>query len=242
MAVYNNVGAFIPRYYSLSMLHCKHSVLYRKQIIVGSNILAKQCIRCGLEFNRKPSQEKSGKFCGYECYHKSLIGVRVGVFWETATEEQKLSRIKFYFDKNVIKKDGCWGWKGSLARKYGFISINSNGNCKTITSNRASWIIHNGPIPNGLLVLHKCDTPSCTNPDHLFLGTTKDNAIDRSIKGRNANQFGENNGSAKLTREKVIQIKALLKASICYDYICDIYGISKTTISNIKSGKTWSNV
>jgi hypothetical protein len=78
------------------------------------------------------------------------------------------------------KADGCWSWGGRLHSGYGLIAVNG----KTTSANRASWIIHFGPIPDGMLVCHKCDNPECTNPEHLFLGTHKANAEDMVKKGR----------------------------------------------------------
>ena len=63
---------------------------------------------------------------------------------------------------------------------------------------RASWIIHRGEIPTGMQVLHRCDTPTCVNPDHLFIGCNADKMRDAAAKGR-FNQTGENNGSSSLT-------------------------------------------
>lgn len=85
-----------------------------------------------------------------------------------------------YFE-NVEIKEGCWGWRAATNRKgYGrFYSKH------TQSAHRFSWIIHKGKIPDGLFVLHKCDNPPCTNPEHLFLGTNLDNIRDMIAKGRN---------------------------------------------------------
>lgn len=77
----------------------------------------------------------------------------------------------------------CWSWR-TIGSRY----VNLTAGGRTILAHRASWELHRGPIPDGLHVLHKCDNPSCTKPDHLFLGTEADNALDRSIKGRHRNQ------------------------------------------------------
>lgn len=85
------------------------------------------------------------------------------------------------FWSKVTLAHGCWKWDGSKSsRGYGKITHNR----KTLISSRVSWAIHNGHINNDLFVLHKCDNPECTNPDHLFLGTQKDNMRDMLNKNR----------------------------------------------------------
>jgi hypothetical protein len=87
------------------------------------------------------------------------------------------------FDEKYIPEpmSGCWLWTNALNLDgYGKFHFE----LKRSSAHRASWEIHRGPIPNGLQVLHKCDVPCCVNPDHLFLGTPKDNAQDCIKKGR----------------------------------------------------------
>lgn len=82
----------------------------------------------------------------------------------------------------VEKSDGCWLWMS--VRKvagYGYLAA---GRKRRLPAHRLSWELHNGPIPDGLWVLHHCDNPPCVRPDHLFLGTAKQNADDREGKGR----------------------------------------------------------
>ena len=88
---------------------------------------------------------------------------------------------RFWMQTEKRLPDECWEWIGSKNDDgYGSIQIN-----KTLTkAHRFSWQISNGEIPTGLCVLHKCDNPSCVNPNHLFLGTQQDNIIDMHKKGR----------------------------------------------------------
>jgi hypothetical protein len=76
---------------------------------------------------------------------------------------------------------GCWPWTGKIATNgYGYLD--------NMLAHRASWLIHHGPIPEGLQVLHHCDNPRCVNPDHLWLGTQADNVADMMAKGRHWSQ------------------------------------------------------
>jgi len=89
--------------------------------------------------------------------------------------------MKRFFEK-INKTEKCWNWiAGKDKDGYGKIKIDG----KMVQAHRASWVIHNGDIPNGMCVLHRCDNPSCVNPEHLFIGTRLDNARDRDVKGRN---------------------------------------------------------
>ena len=96
-------------------------------------------------------------------------------YWKTAPIE-----VRFWGRLNTMP-NGCLEWTGSFGRKgYGKMLFNS----KSTGTHRVAWELMNGPIPDGLCVLHTCDNPPCCNVDHLFLGTNADNAADRSAKGR----------------------------------------------------------
>jgi len=84
------------------------------------------------------------------------------------------------FWAKVCKSEHCWLWQGPTDGRYGEIWYNG-AKCR---AHRITWELVNGPIPEGLLVCHTCDTPSCVRPDHLFLGTMSDNILDASRKGR----------------------------------------------------------
>lgn len=86
-------------------------------------------------------------------------------------------------ERNVCPEPntGCWLWTGGQTTDgYGVLKFRA----VNLRAHRASWEAHRGPIPHGMLVLHRCDTPACINPDHLWLGVDRDNSVDRERKGR----------------------------------------------------------
>lgn len=100
---------------------------------------------------------------------------------------RKTIPIKQRFEKYFIPEpnSGCWIWVGAmLGKERGGFRMGPDKNFVKIAASRASWLIYKGEIEDGLLVCHKCDVPFCVNPDHLFLGTHKDNTIDMVNKNR----------------------------------------------------------
>jgi hypothetical protein len=90
------------------------------------------------------------------------------------------------FWPKLNKGDGCWEWTGGC-NDWGYGMMKGDGG-KMLYAHRVSYELHHGEIPNGLFVCHVCDNPKCANPDHLFLGTHKDNMADMMVKGRARNQ------------------------------------------------------
>ncbi len=89
--------------------------------------------------------------------------------------------VRFHNSYEVITETGCWLWTGWCGSQgYGGLMVKN----EAVRAHRLSWELHYGPIPKGLYVCHKCDVKSCVNPDHLFLGTHKDNIQDAIKKGR----------------------------------------------------------
>ncbi len=119
---------------------------------------------------------------------------------------------------------GCWLWLNRVnGAGYGDIGAGKS-------AHRASYSAFVGPIPAGIHVLHKCDQPSCVNPDHLFLGTQQDNMDDRSRKGRTHSKLSKTQADAIRTRARAGEAHALIASA---------YGITARSVSDIKCGRTW---
>lgn len=149
------------------------------------------------------------------------------------------------FNEKIIKTDYCWLWIGLKIKKgYGLFGINR----KNVLAHRISWVIANGEIPDELNVLHKCDNPSCVNPDHLFLGTLKDNMQDCARKGRlhfNAPGYkGEQCWQAKLTNADVRVIRERAKSGEygIINKLAKEYNVHQSTISDAVKGKYYKNI
>lgn len=124
--------------------------------------------------------------------------------------ERLLSNIE------VNTTNGCWEWQGrNNGAGYGKIGDK--------LAHRLSFAEFCGPIPDGMLVCHRCDNPPCINPEHLFLGTNEDNLRDCREKKRN--NFGARNGSAKLTDGQVVEIINLRRSGRTIKEIGDTYGV-----------------
>lgn len=145
----------------------------------------------------------------------------------------------------VNEKSGCWEWQGSKRNGYGRMIIGSrtDGSRKSESAHRISFEIFCGQIPDGMEICHRCDNPSCINPDHLFLGTRQDNINDRQRKGRNIYFIGEEQPRAKLTKKSVKDARwerAIYGTS--FQSLADKYGVSKKTMLNAIKGVTWKCV
>jgi len=141
---------------------------------------------------------------------------------------------------NIKKtKKGCWNWTASLGPgRYGKIRYLG----KTFRAHRASYILFNGEIPRGKLVCHSCDNPLCINPDHLFIGSQKENIRDMDSKNRRADLKGENHPCNKLKITDILEIKKLLSLNISQKIIAKKFNCHQSNISNIKRKKLWGHV
>lgn len=144
-------------------------------------------------------------------------------------------------------RTGCRNWIGAMSmtkgKKYGYGHLEIKG--KTIYAHRFAWALHFGRIPPNTLVLHKCDNVRCCNPDHLFLGTHKDNTYDAIIKGRFAS--GSKCSNAVLNEESVLKARIEWWAHEgsrrgFIKKLAEKYGVAAPTMYKVISGESWGHV
>lgn len=141
----------------------------------------------------------------------------------------------------------CWEWGGALHGKgtlvcYGSVWING----KKWKTHRLSYFLTHGEIPEGMFVCHHCDNPKCVRPDHLFLGTSKDNHADMISKGRENKERGEDRYNATLTESDVKAIRASYsfrgRTGLSGKQLSQKYGVNRSMISAILKRKRWKHV
>jgi hypothetical protein len=155
---------------------------------------------------------------------------------------RKRSLRDCFFDK-VHKTDTCWIWTGAKSCGYGYLTRRDREPQRGLRANRAAYELFIGSIPKGMDVCHRCDNPACVNPDHLFLGTAKDNMTDCVAKGRMPR--GSQRKSAKLTLEQVQEIRRLYKRG-SFEFggyaLARRYGVGHSTVWDIVHNRKWKSI
>jgi transcriptional regulator with XRE-family HTH domain len=141
------------------------------------------------------------------------------------------------FWAKVSKGEECWEWRGTT-HKDGYAQFMVAG--AWYPAHRVSYTLALGPIPDGLLVCHKCDVRRCVRPDHFFLGTDADNARDKVEKGRQ--QRGEAVHLAKLTEADVVKARGMVAAGMSRTDVAGLLGVSREAVTFAVAGKHWKHV
>jgi len=148
---------------------------------------------------------------------------------------------RFWAKVQKMGDDDCWAWIAAQDKDmYGKFRLCENGKKIDVRAHQYAYYLATGFMPHALHVCHTCDHPYCVNPSHLFLVTIQENTQDRHQKGRDAK--GEKSGNAKLTANKIQEIRKLRKEGMSLAQLSSQFQVSKTTISGIANHKTWKHV
>lgn len=165
--------------------------------------------------------------------------------WKRRGRNRRFSYERFIleFNKKFTKSSycKCWEWIASKNRDgYGTVSFNG----KVMTSHRVAWIVNNGKIPLSTNVLHRCDNPSCVNPEHLFLGTQGDNIRDCVQKGRftRSDRRGEKSAISPFKNGDILSIRQEAANGKSRSQIARERNCSRTSIDSIVNRKTWTHI
>lgn len=167
---------------------------------------------------------------------------------------------RFWSKVSKAEGDGCWEWTASTAGSmgYGCFTVKEGGQWRSLQAHRWIYEQQHGPQPRDVHICHRCDNPKCVRPDHLFAGSRADNMQDCARKGRNAMQRnpdksslsgprvrrvrGEAQGSAKLTAEKVREMRRLAASGLSTTEIGQRFGISRAHAGKIITRAAWAHV
>lgn len=181
------------------------------------NRVQRNCPHCGRTFAVAASVASRYQFCSHTCRVASKRSPEA--FWERVDRSG----------------EDCWPWKsGSPDEGYGAFKMDG----RTILAHRRAWEITYGAIPDGALVLHRCDNRRCCRPEHLFLGSYHDNAQD--MVGKDRHLWGDRNPRSRLSAGDVLEIDRLIGAKVLtLDAIARRFRVSRSTVSAIKQRIVW---
>jgi hypothetical protein len=194
------------------------------------------CQTCAKSFLVRTCNARRQKFCSYACFGKSRRKPMAERFWAKVNKDGPVPPHR-------RELGPCWVWTACGTRHgYGFIT--TDGGSDQLQTHRFSWELAFGPIPDNKHVLHHCDNPCCVNPEHLFLGTPKDNMADCVSKGRRAKALrGEDNPKAKLSPKQVLEIRGrFASGALTKKRLASEYGVSAGLVSDIILRKCWKHL
>jgi hypothetical protein len=150
-------------------------------------------------------------------------------------------RERFWARVWVRGPDDCWIWQGRGGGVYGHVAVTRDGRSQSVSVHRLSYEWAHGPIPDGLLVCHTCDTPRCVNPRHLWLGTHAENAADMDAKGRRNHRpmQGEAHPRARLSQKDIDEIRRRAATGENQGVIARDFGINRSYVSRLHTRRSW---
>ena len=196
------------------------------------------CPMCGRLFpaDAWKAVHEPWRCCSRRCAYDQIVARR---------HARTLAQLEAKFWARVDRSggpDACWLWLGArLPKGYGVLSVNGVHS----SAHRFAFTYAHGAIPEGLWVLHRCDTPECVNPAHLYAGSPRQNSADMVARGRatKVGRPGEENPAAKITDADVRMIRARYAAGgTTLAALGREYGLSQTNVSAIIRRKHWQHV
>lgn len=186
------------------------------------------CERCGTHVTRPKGAEGRGRFCSIRCGRLAqVMPSRSERFW-----------------KKVKKGPDCWEWTGTknTTLGHGVMREGPRGASKQLFAHRVSWELHNGPIPDGMWVLHRCDNPPCVRPDHLYVGTPADNVRDREARGRSRVLRGSRNARATTDEQTILTLRARVADGETIAAAAQALGLSYPTAYLAVKRRSWRHI
>lgn len=155
-------------------------------------------------------------------------------------EEQKLERLSRFMTMVAVKDSfECWEWTGNKPDgRYGHFSVRG----KIVKAHRWIYELCCGPIPEGMVIRHKCDNPSCVNPRHLTIGTHQDNINDRQERGRYADRQGEKHPLRKISEADVHDIRRAAELGESHRSIAERFRIGSQQVGKIVRRENWGHI
>lgn len=194
-----------------------------------------ECFVKNESVGRTPQNRKVWWADPVECARAGVRHPRVAWYRQRSIVERFWSKVDKNGPVHPALGTRCWLWTGSVAPVYGQIHLGHpyTPGSKHWKTHRFSWELHHGPIPDGCVVLHRCDIPRCVNPEHLSIGTQKDNIHDCLYKGR---RFGVR----KLTADDVRVIRLQSARGISVKDIASAFSVTDSNIRQILRRESWA--
>lgn len=163
-----------------------------------------------------------------------------------STPQRERKRIpvtdRFWRHVTAGAENECWLWQGATIKGYGALRMQRSHSPGYVYAHRMSYEIHKGAIPADQHVCHSCDNPLCVNPNHLWVGTNRENVTDMDAKGRRVTQRGETHPDAKLTEAQVLEIRERAANGEKQRNLASEYSISESNISSIVTRRVWKHL